>query len=735
MHLSRGTRAEKMNTKRILCVVWMALARQQKLVAACACASLVALLVLPNCSDEHARSAIPSPRGDGQTVMPLAVTETEASFVFSTHQGEVTLVVEKNPCRLTYQTIQGTSVSEPSRGMFFVSADKRVYLDRVEDVSVRADRATISVATELGTARLEVSFLDKGVSRLTCTPPVQSEAFSAGERLTSPEGEAVYGLIERMVTNPLQNEYIPREVGSLDRRGTMVLMIVVPTVSICAPIFHTSRGYGIFVEGTAVGIYDLAMSDPQAIEFAFVIPPGRKSFSYLFINGPSHDQILDRYTAITGRPFIPPEWAFLHWRWRDEHRVMKPALLDGVQINADVADDILHYEALGIPVGNYTIDRPWGTGDLDDLTEPEEPGFGDLIWDETRFPNAQAMIDILNRRGYHVFLWVAPWATGRTTNKEALEAGYLAPSSRFIIDYTNPEAVEWWKGKIQPLIRMGISGLKLDRGDEDTPWAVTDIYYDGRSGLELRNAYPNVYLKAHHDIVSEVRGKDFLVYARTGYAGSQQWSIFDGGDIPGRDWLGRSTDLGLRSAILAVLHCAFMGFPIWGSDTGGYEQFGNREVFARWIEFSAFCPIMEIGGVGTHAPWDMPTGPRYDTEMIDIYRFYTTLHHNLLPYTYEHARRAGLTGRPITKPLVFNYQDDPRVKDMWDEFLYGDDILVAPVWRIGQRSRTVYLPEGRWVDYWNPARIVQGPAETEEDVPLDRIPIFVREGARVLGTF
>jgi len=121
--------------------------------------------------------------------------------------------------------------------------------------------------------------------------------------------------------------------------------------------------------------------------------------------------------------------------------------------------------------------------------------------------------------------------------------------------------------------------------------------------------------------------------------------------------------------------------------------------------------------------------------MIDIYRFFTTLHHALVPYTFRHAQEAGRSGRPIAKPLVFNYAGDPRVGDLWEEFLYGDDILVAPVWRVGQRTQHVYLPAGRWVDYWNRQRVVTGPADLDEPVPLDRLPIFVRAGAKVLGTF
>jgi alpha-glucosidase (family GH31 glycosyl hydrolase) len=130
----------------------------------------------------------------------------------------------------------------------------------------------------------------------------------------------------------------------------------------------------------------------------------------------------------------------------------------------------------------------------------------------------------------------------------------------------------------------------------------------------------------------------------------------------------------------------------------------------------------------------MPTEPRYDTEMIDIYRYYTTLHHALIPYTYRHALEAGRSGRPIAKPLVFNYPDDERAGDLWEEFLYGDDILVAPVWRVGQRRQAVYLPEGRWVDYWNRDRVLTGPIDLDEAVPLDRIPIFIRAGADVLET-
>lgn len=672
--------------------------------------------------------------GCGGATSGVAIRDQGSQLVLAGSGARVT--VTRDPFRLVFEAPSSVTVSEADRGLFYVSDGERIFLDRLRSVEGGDGAARLTVSSERGDALVTVSFPSSGVARLSFQPPAEARASAAGERLESPSDESIYGLAERAVTDVVVSEIFALPVGGLDRRGTAVSMKMEATVALFTPFFQTSRGYGVFVEGTAIGRYDLAKSSSDVIEYEFELPKGRDTLDYDFLAGPTPAQVLDRYTSISGRPFLPPEWAFKHWRWRDEHRAAAPVALDGVAMNADLVDDLTHYEALGIPVGNYTIDRPWGDGDLPDLRPPEDVGFGDLRWDEQRFPNPEAMIQALTRRGYHLFLWVAPWATGVTTNREATESGYLAPSSRYIIDYTNPAAVAWWAEKMKALVRMGVAGFKIDRGDEDTPSADTDVYWDGRTGSEIKNAYPELMAKVHHDAVKAVRGDDFLNYPRAGYAGSQRWAGFSAGDVPGKNLFGTPTDAGLRLAILAMQNAALMGFPIWGSDTGGYEQFGDREVFARWLQFSAFSPIMEIGGSGTHAPWDMPTEPRYDDSMIDIYRRYVTIHHALVPYLYRHAVEAHRSGRPIAKPLFFAYPDDTRVRDAWDEFLLGDDILVAPVWKLGTRSRAVYLPAGTWVDYWNGGRVIEGPTElADEPAPFDRIPIYVRAGSDVLGTF
>jgi len=345
-------------------------------------------------------------------------------------------------------------------------------------------------------------------------------------------------------------------------------------------------------------------------------------------------------------------------------------------------------------------------------------------------------------------LWSAALAAGDRPDDNGTEAkalGYLAPGVEArpttpdaqVIDLTNPDARAWWMAKhLEFLRRYDVAGIKLDRGEEYVPSDPTEIYADGRTGREVHNAYPVLNIALYHDLMAAARGSgDFVVKMRAAYTGAQRYGITWGGDIPGSTALGGGpgTDLGLRTAIIALQRAAFMGFPFWGSDTGGYYQFKQRDVFARWLEFSAFCPLMEIGGGGAHAPWDMPTDPHYDDEMIAIYRRYTRLHHDLIPYTMRYAELASRTGMPIARPLVFAYPDDTSVRDRWDEYLYGDDLLVAPLWHAGDRMREVYLPAGSWEDFWDSSRTFDGPTTATVDAPLDRIPVFVRAGADVPG--
>jgi len=639
------------------------------------------------------------------------------------------------PVRLALRGADGElRVRQVGRGLRFEVAGRAHPLGAA--VAAEAGRGSLAlrVRTGAGEATLRLAWRGPRALEVELAPPEGSRPARFCDSLGLRPGEAVWGLTERAadawapVAGVPWNEYVPRAQGSLDRRGERVEMWVRPTVALYAPLFHSSAGYGHYVRGTLPGQYDLGARDAEVLDLCFEAPVAEPSPSFrqvFFVGGPR--EVADAYTALTGRPFAPPGWAFRHWRWRDELAVGEPAELDGHPINAQVAEDLRMYAELGLPSGVYLIDRPWSEGAF---------GFESFRWDRRRLPSPEAMLESLARRGWKLALWSAAFAVGEN-REEARAQGFLAPGSDLVVDLTNPAARDWWRRKHADFARrFGVAAWKLDRGEERLPSDADDVWADGRSGRAVHNDFPRLQARLYAESLAAVRRPgDFLVLFRAGYTGAQQWGAAWAGDLPGAHLggFGPGTDKGLRAAILALLRAGFLGYPFWGSDTGGYVEFEDREVFARWLAFSAFTPIMEIGGQGAHAPWDMPTEPRFDEEMIDIYRRYVRLHHALIPLVMAWRDGPARRGVPVARALVFDHPDDPATWDLWDQYLYGEDLLVAPVWRTGAREREVYLPEGRWEDFWDAGTVHEGPATVRVAAPLDRIPVFVREGARVPG--
>jgi alpha-D-xyloside xylohydrolase len=580
---------------------------------------------------------------------------------------------------------------------------------------LRAERNEITVAGPLvkvtvaepfdlkveGEAKLER--LDENRIRLT--------AKSGNIAIALKPGEAIFGLTERLVDNHSQSESEPQAVGQLNLRGEVVTMWVSPTMSAYSPFYTSSAGYGMLVEGTRPGIYDIGKTEPGVLRLKWDI--GDQPFSAVFFRGPTYAETLDRYTTAVGRPILPPKWVFAPWKWRDECPRYVYGEIDGLKVNGWVADDINMYRKLGLPAGVYLIDRPWAEG---------ENGFGNFNWDEKRFPNGDAMVKKLHELGWRVVVWGAPWAIGKTPSEfgsEAQAKGYKVSERE--LDLTNPEVVAWHIEKIkQFLTRSGVDGWKLDRGEETNPSQKGFTYHDGRDGHEVHNDYPRLYIRTYYDATRAVRGDDFVLVPRAAYTGTQSMSVLWGGDH-------RSTPEALRSAIIGVQRVAMMGYPVWGSDTGGYTPiFRDLEVFGRWISFSAFCPLMEIGGVGPHEPWAMPSRLAPDPALNRTHKRFTWVHARLSDYTYSLAQRAHETGNPIVHPLAMDWPADPKAVERWDEFMYGPSLLVAPVWQKGLREREVYLPAGEWIDLWDRSKKFTGPQTLTAAAPIDRIPVFIK---------
>ncbi len=650
---------------------------------------------------------------------------------------EAVAYVNESPFALRVET--DWLVLEQDAPIVFVDADggRAELLDLVDWTSERQPDGSYAYGVETSTGdEVWVYLRWRTPTTLSVSIWTQGGVAAVEDGWKLADGELVYGLTERLrdsdviapaINGPMIEDMVPVEAGSLDARGQVVDMFVHPTFSLYAPLVHGSRGWGLWVENDTPGTWDVGATDPDVLRFSIEAPSVEGwpwSLEYDLLLGPSHGEILQGYFELTGDPFRMPDWAFEHWRWRDElTRGLEPVELDGVPVHAQVAEDILAYEEHDIPFGVYMFDRPVLVGG----TDPDSQGWSEFRWDEERLPNTEAMLESLRDRDMPIAMWAASWARGLgegTLWHHAAEAGYLAPGSDRVIDWTNPEAVSWWEEALTPfLAEHGIQGIKLDRGEEFIPNEVTDVWADGRHGREMHNAFQTLQSRVFHDLLDEAFDGDFVLMPRSGWSGSQRYAVHWGGDAAG------DSELGLRAEIIKLQRAGFLGFATWGSDTGGYEQFEDREVFARWLQFSALCPIMEIGGRGSHAPWDMPTEPAYDEEMIAIYRRYVQLHHDLGPYFAVQADAVASTGRPIARAMVFDYPDDPALLDRWDQFMTGPDLLVAPIWRSGQREREVALPAGEWEWAWDRSQAWTGPATVTVEAELDVLPLFVRAGA------
>jgi alpha-glucosidase (family GH31 glycosyl hydrolase) len=332
-----------------------------------------------------------------------------------------------------------------------------------------------------------------------------------------------------------------------------------------------------------------------------------------------------------------------------------------------------------------------------------------------------------------MFLWIGPYFQGQMeTNALAkgwtlVSAGQKPAKSNYpLADFTNPEAKKYWQDGVAKLLKLGVAGFKMDRAEEEIPESGPYKVFDGRSIRENRNAYPVMYLKAAYAVAEKYRGSDFVCMPRAAYTGSSAYGVFWGGDIGG-------TQEGLRAEIIAVQRTAVMGYPNWGSDTCGYNnQSLDTEVCGRWLGFSCFTPIMEVGPTTNRAFWNFHNPPSYDAQLIAIWRLYARLHTRLADYSFEQAKVAHETGMPIVRPLFLVEPKAPAAWSNWWTYLYGPDILVSPIWQKNQRTQEVYLPSiSQWRDAWNPEKIYDGGQTIIVNADLHQMPIFVRVGSNV----
>jgi alpha-D-xyloside xylohydrolase len=417
-----------------------------------------------------------------------------------------------------------------------------------------------------------------------------------------------------------------------------------------------------------------------------------------------YKQILPRYTDITGKPAMPPKWSFGHWMSRITYSSQAEV--------ERVAKELRQHQ---IPTDVIHIDTGWF----------QKIGNSDLLFDPERFPDPAGMCARLKEMGFRVTLWQTPnTAFGNALYNELLpinglvrredgkvynRAGYDEDCG--LIDYSSPEIVAFMKQKFKDLFALGIAAIKVDFG-EGGP---IDGVYQGFSAEAMHNLYALLYNQAVFEATEEYFGEgNGVIWARSTWAGSQRYPVHWSGD-------GAATWRDLPCTLRSGLGFGLSGFVFWSHDIGGFIGNSTPELYARWVQLGAFSSHSRAHGEAPREPWC------YGAEVEGIYRKYMELRYRLLPYIYSQSVSAVSRSLPMMRALVIDYQDDPTVAAIEDEYLFGEDILVAPILD-PSNCRMVYLPQGTWVNYWS-KKTVEGGKWLQVDAPLDILPMWVRAGA------
>ena len=493
------------------------------------------------------------------------------------------------------------------------------------------------------------------------------------------------------------------------------------------PFVTGTSGWGLFVESDEAGVFELGADDPDRIDLTFANVVQPESFLFHVFAAAHPLDVTKHYYELTGYPAMPARWALGPWIWRDENR-------DQAQVESDVA----LIRDLDLATTAIWIDRPYASG------------VNSFDFEEAKFPDPGGMIEVAHDLGLRVALWHTPYldeddeataellAHARENDFFPAEHGLILNGWGTPLDLTNPDAFDWWQDQIRRYTDMGIEGFKLDYGEDITLGVLGARnvwqFFDGSTERTMHAHYQRLYHRAYAELLPESGG--FLL-CRGGTWGDQvHVSVVWPGDLDASfARMGQSVSDdggsyravgGVPAALVASLSLGPSGFPLYGSDTGGYRHSPpDRETFVRWFQITALSPVMQVGTSSNDVPWEFNDDNGFDDEMLGWYRDYARLHLRLWPLVWTYLERLQEDGRPIQRALGLAYPELGEHPS--DVFLLGDDILVAPVVDRGARERTVPLPTGTWLDWWT-GEAYEGPGEVTVDAPLDTLPLFVRAG-------
>jgi len=470
-------------------------------------------------------------------------------------------------------------------------------------------------------------------------------------------------------------------VSTRDGMGTQSELMYKPI-----PFFLSSNGYGMFVHTSAPLTFDFG----KYFDAHNVIYSGDEDLDLFIFLGEPKD-IVSEYTALTGRSPVPPLWSFGFWMSRITYN-------SDAQVR-QVAQQLRSHQ---VPADVIHIDTGWF----------ETEWRNDYRFSPSRFPDPAKMMVDLKQLGFRITLWQYTYFTGKNDLwKEMVDKGYHVkndrgqlPSEDATIDFSNPEAVKWYQSRIRDLLKLGVGAIKVDFG-EGAP--MTGQYASGMSGWYEHNLYPLRYNKAVAEVTKDTTGED-VIWARSAWAGSQRYPLHWGGDA-------ENTDSAMAAQLRGGLSFGLSGFTYWSHDVGGFVQKASRDLYRRWLAWGVLSSHTRAHGAPPREPWD------YDAALVEDFRNALGLRYSLMPYIYAQAKDSSARGFPMVRPLFFEYPNDPGSWTIDDQYMFGSDLLVAPMFTSSDR-RKVYLPPGMWIDYQS-GRVYEGTKWHE--IAVGKIPVVL----------
>lgn len=523
------------------------------------------------------------------------------------------------------------------------------------------------------------------------------------EALELENDEVIYGLGERFdsfTRNGRTVDFYNKDaVGTTSRRTYLNI-----------PFYLSTKGYGLFLHSGTQTDWQIGTTDLSALQFAVL----DGQLDYFVIGGCTPKEIIRGYCTLTGFSKLPPLWSFGLWMSRNSYT------------SWDVVEDVAQkIRANDIPCDVLHLDTAWFNRDWN----------CDLRFSQERFPNPEEHIARYRKDGFRISLWQYNFIPPNEDNANypvAVKNGYLSKNEKgepyqlpesckgswtqdVVIDFSNPEACEWYGDQIAGLMRMGAAAIKTDFGEGISEEAI----YENVEGRQFHNLYSLVYNSVVFNASKSVTGEN-LVWARSGTAGSQRYPIHWGGDS-------QCTFDALAGTLRAALSLGMSGIPFFSHDIGGFLGTPTDELYVRWSQLGFFSSHSRCHGVGDHnyrEPW------RFSQEACDIFRFYDKLRYSLMPYIYQEAEKCTQTGLPMMRSLYLEYPEDRNVRHIDDEYLFGESLLVAPVLKPLSKTdiRDVYLPRGVWYDYFTKERIESSGMWIQRKVDLKTLPLYVKGG-------